>query len=504
MSSRYRLVALVGLVLLGAAVYAIFALMRDDTPAPNAAVEAYLADWSDGDFAAMEERVVDAPGLVRRRLPGRGRRPGRDRGGLRADVGRHRADSTGVARYSAARAARGARRVDLGRVRCPSPSDDGDWLVEWAPSNIHPDLAEGQHLARTREVPERAPILDAAGDPLSVGRPARDHRARAPGRSPTSTRSRRRSSSSSASTRPPSTRRSTPPASSPTTSSRSPPSTRPRYDQVAPVIYPLPGHPVPRHVPAGRAHPRVRRPRARPLRRDHRRAAGGARPAVPGGRPGRAERPRGAASRSSWPAPRRAPSRWSTDDGAVGGRGRAVRGRGAPAGAHDARPGRAVGGRGRPRRHDGPHGHRRGRLARATSGPSPPGRSASSTGRSPASTPPVRRSRSSPPPGCSAGASRPTRPSSARRRSTPAGARSGTSSSRASAPSPFGLAFAQSCNTAFISAAADVPDADFVAAAESFGFNTEYSVGLDTDGRQLPRRRPTPPSTRRPPSARAG
>ena len=61
MSSRYRLVALVGLVLLGAGIYAIFALIRDDTPAPNAAVEEYLADWSDGDFAAMEQRVVDAP-----------------------------------------------------------------------------------------------------------------------------------------------------------------------------------------------------------------------------------------------------------------------------------------------------------------------------------------------------------------------------------------------------------------------------------------------------------
>ena len=45
---------------------------------------------------------------------------------------------------------------------------------------------------------------------------------------------------------------------------------------------------------------------------------------------------------------------------------------------------------------------------------------------------------------------------------------------------PFGLAFAQSCNTAFISTSADVADADLVAAAENFGFNTDYSIGLDT------------------------
>jgi cell division protein FtsI/penicillin-binding protein 2 len=51
---------------------------------------------------------------------------------------------------------------------------------------------------------------------------------------------------------------------------------------------------------------------------------------------------------------------------------------------------------------------------------------------------------------------------------------------------PFGLAFAQSCNTAFISAAADVPDADLVAAAESFGFNADYTVGLDTAAGSFP------------------
>ena len=61
MSSRNRLVALVGVVLLGAAIYATFALMRDDTPSPSASVEAYLDLWAEGDFAAMEEQVVGAP-----------------------------------------------------------------------------------------------------------------------------------------------------------------------------------------------------------------------------------------------------------------------------------------------------------------------------------------------------------------------------------------------------------------------------------------------------------
>jgi cell division protein FtsI/penicillin-binding protein 2 len=171
MSSRYRLVALVGLVLLGAGIYAIFALMRDDTPAPNAAVEAYLADWSDGDFAAMEERVVDAPATFVDDYQA----VVDDLGVTEADYELTTADvggSTGVARYSAT-----VQLEGLGEWSWDGSlsiaEEDGEWLVEWAPSNIHPELAGGQRLALTREVPERAPILDAAGNPLSVGRAAR-------------------------------------------------------------------------------------------------------------------------------------------------------------------------------------------------------------------------------------------------------------------------------------------------------------------------------------------
>lgn len=171
MSSRYRLVALVGLVLLGTAVYAIFSLMGDDRPAPDAAVEAYLADWSDGDFAAMEARVIDPPGSFVEDL----RAVVDELEVTEADYRLTSVDAeggTGVARYSARLAL-----DDAGDLRwdgsLPIAEQDGDWRVTWAPSNVHPELGEGQHLARTREVPERAPILDADGNPLSAGRPGR-------------------------------------------------------------------------------------------------------------------------------------------------------------------------------------------------------------------------------------------------------------------------------------------------------------------------------------------
>src|SRR4051812_36221444 len=43
--------------------------------------------------------------------------------------------------------------------------DDG-WLVVAAPTVVHPELGEGQHLQLTRALPERAAITDATGAPL--------------------------------------------------------------------------------------------------------------------------------------------------------------------------------------------------------------------------------------------------------------------------------------------------------------------------------------------------
>jgi cell division protein FtsI/penicillin-binding protein 2 len=45
--------------------------------------------------------------------------------------------------------------------------EDGDeWLVVAEPALVHPELGEGQHLVLTRNLPDRAPITDAAGAPL--------------------------------------------------------------------------------------------------------------------------------------------------------------------------------------------------------------------------------------------------------------------------------------------------------------------------------------------------
>lgn len=174
MSSRNRLVALVGIVLLGAGVYGTIVLMRDDTPAPTAAVEAYLDAWAAGDHDAMAELVADPPDDFAERHAAVVDE-------LDVEEARYELDSvdtggsTGVARYTARLELAGAGTWTYRGSLALTRADGGDeWLLDWSPSAIHPALAEdGHRLARTTEWPERAPILAADGRPLSEGRPAR-------------------------------------------------------------------------------------------------------------------------------------------------------------------------------------------------------------------------------------------------------------------------------------------------------------------------------------------
>jgi cell division protein FtsI/penicillin-binding protein 2 len=43
---------------------------------------------------------------------------------------------------------------------------DNAWAVAWTPAVVHPQLKDGQRLARTRSLPRRGDVLDAAGKPL--------------------------------------------------------------------------------------------------------------------------------------------------------------------------------------------------------------------------------------------------------------------------------------------------------------------------------------------------
>ena len=483
MSSRNRLVALVGLVLLGAAVYAIFVLMRDDTPAPEAAVQAYLDEWSEGDFAAMEQRVVDPPDTFVD-----------DYQAVADDLQVGEADfeltstdvggDTGVARYSATVELEDAGEWTWDGTLRIVRGDGDEWLVEWAPSNLHPAIEEEGHtLARTREVPERAPILDSAGEPLSVGRPARtiglepravtdlnlvktafqqqlgiapaaiDEALAAPGVQPDH-------------------------FVTITTVDQA------RYDQVAPVIYPIPGTrfrdtflrggPTPEfaaHVIGSYGEITAERldELGPPYQvgdmvglsglegRFEEQLAGTPSTTIQvvdgdGAMVSQVERFEGRA-----PEPLR-----TTLDPAVQTAVEAALGTTTAPTAIvvvDAQDNiRAVASR--------PLGD----FNRALAGEYAPG-----------STFKIVTTAALLGQGVTPDTAVPCAPT------VNAGGRTFQNFEASSLGNvPFGLAFAQSCNTAFISAAADLPDADFTAAAERFGFNADYSVGLDTTGGSFP------------------
>jgi cell division protein FtsI/penicillin-binding protein 2 len=171
MSSRSRLVVLVGAIMLGAGVYGIFVFMREDQSDPAPDARAYLADWADGDWEAMAARVVDPPAdfadahqaVV---------------DNLQVSDASYELDSVDTGSDSAvARFHATLQLAGLGEWKYDGTlslhREDDEWRVEWAPDTIHPKLGQGEHLERTRDFPERAPILDSNDQPIATGRPAR-------------------------------------------------------------------------------------------------------------------------------------------------------------------------------------------------------------------------------------------------------------------------------------------------------------------------------------------
>ncbi|HZA78661.1 MAG TPA: penicillin-binding transpeptidase domain-containing protein [Acidimicrobiales bacterium] len=176
MSNRYRLVALVGLVLLGAAIAGIFAFMGDDEGAAAADdARAYLAAWREGDYAAMRELAVEPPtqfDTLHQQIVDNLRI-----GSANYELGEvNVSGDDAIARFSATLQLDGLGEWSYNGALSLTRNVDGDeerWLVDWTPAAVHPRLGTGQTLTRTREVPQRAPILDKDGEPLATIGPGR-------------------------------------------------------------------------------------------------------------------------------------------------------------------------------------------------------------------------------------------------------------------------------------------------------------------------------------------
>jgi cell division protein FtsI/penicillin-binding protein 2 len=158
-------VALIGALLLGAAVVAIFGLMAaDEGPDASADARAYLADWEQGDHAAMRQRVLDPPSSFDEAH----QQIADNLGVTVAAYTLSEVDTSGasaIARFTATLQLDGLGEWSYDGA-LSFTRDGGRWLVEWTPAAMHPGIGDGQTLTRTRELPARAPILDKDGEPL--------------------------------------------------------------------------------------------------------------------------------------------------------------------------------------------------------------------------------------------------------------------------------------------------------------------------------------------------
>jgi cell division protein FtsI/penicillin-binding protein 2 len=170
MPSRRVQLAVVAVIvaLAGAALYLVLRSNEPDDPEP--AAQRYLDAWGEGDTDAMAALVADPPDDF-------------------AEQHQAVADSLGVAQaqYEVTGVSTDGddeaivtfeATLDLtgigdwtyeSRLRLiPNQDDDdaGRWKVDWSPATIHPKITDQAELAVSRQQPERAPILDRNGDPL--------------------------------------------------------------------------------------------------------------------------------------------------------------------------------------------------------------------------------------------------------------------------------------------------------------------------------------------------
>jgi hypothetical protein len=165
--ARRLLVLLTALAVL--AVTAGCGLFGDD--GPDDAAAAFLAAWSAGDDAGAAA-LTDDPAAAGVLLAAT--RAALMPQGLVAEPAQVRtATDRAVASVDVAwDLGQGRTWSYLGELELrPAPGAERSWLVHWAPTVVHPELAARQRLALRTEAPQPAPVVDRAGVPLLAATP---------------------------------------------------------------------------------------------------------------------------------------------------------------------------------------------------------------------------------------------------------------------------------------------------------------------------------------------
>lgn len=162
---RRGVVIAVAVAVVAAAAGAGWVLLGDREPAlPAREVSAYLEGWQNFDVAAMAAVTAAPPAEMAEAVTAM-------RDDLRVSEARfqrgalRRQGDTVTAEYSAELELDGLGTWSYPGT-LPLTRVDGKWRVTWSPAALHPDLAPGQRFGRSRSWPARAPILGVDGSAL--------------------------------------------------------------------------------------------------------------------------------------------------------------------------------------------------------------------------------------------------------------------------------------------------------------------------------------------------
>jgi cell division protein FtsI/penicillin-binding protein 2 len=135
-----------------------------DDGKPNAAATAFLDAWAAGDVPRAGQATDDAAAAqAALQKLAETLRPT----AVKLDLGAvERHDSTGTAAFHATLTVPGlAAPWQYDGSLALAQSGDA-WRVHWQPTDLHPRLGDGQSIAVSRTLPDRAALLDRAGAPL--------------------------------------------------------------------------------------------------------------------------------------------------------------------------------------------------------------------------------------------------------------------------------------------------------------------------------------------------
>ncbi|MFL5351574.1 penicillin-binding transpeptidase domain-containing protein [Archangium sp.] len=133
---------------------------------PLDAAQVYLDAWAGGDLAALRNLVANPPANLEEQHQ-------RFRDDLRIlssrfELGRveREEQESAVVSFRSIHVLRGLGEWEVDGS-LPLVRREGRWAVRWTPAVLHPEFREGDRFSRVRTRPERAAILDANGQPLT-------------------------------------------------------------------------------------------------------------------------------------------------------------------------------------------------------------------------------------------------------------------------------------------------------------------------------------------------